>query len=426
MRIAFFVEKFPTLSETFILNQITGLIDQGHTVDIYADMPVSGSKNHLDIEKYNLLNRTYYGPPIPRHPLFRILKGLWLLLTNFFKDPVLLLRSLNVFKYGMRAASLRILYTTIPFLGRRPQYDIIQCHFGKNGLKGIFLRDIGALQGSVITTFHGLDLSGFIRDVGDRIYDPLFKKGDLFLPISDYWKRRLIQLGCDPAKIIVHRMGIDCRRFTFIPSRLQADGRIRLLTIARLVEKKGVEYGIRAVAKLAKDNRNIEYIIVGGGYLRESLEQLIQELDVTDIVKLMGWKQQSEIIQQLRQADILLAPSITSPKNGDQEGIPVVLMEAMAMGLPVLSTQHSGIPELVEDGVSGFLAPEQDVDALAQKLETLITHPERWPEMGQAGRQKVEKHFDIHQLNVRLIEIYDQRLIEDEKIVWTDRLRFSP
>ncbi|MCG8365967.1 MAG: glycosyltransferase [Pseudanabaenales cyanobacterium] len=426
MRIAFFVEKFPALSETFILNQITGLIDHGHTVDIYADIPVSESKSHLDIEKYDLLSHTYYSPQMPSHLFWRILKGFGLLLANFFKDPVLLLRSLNFFKYGVKAASLRILYATIPFLGRRPQYDIIQCHFGKNGLKGVFLRDVGALKGKVITTFHGLDLSGFIHDVGDRIYDPLFKKGDLFLSISHYWKHRLVQLGCNPAEIIVHRMGIDCRRFTFTPRRLNADGRIQLITIARLVEKKGVEYGIRAVAKLAKDHRNLEYMIVGDGYLREPLEQLIQELEVADIVKLVGWKQQAEIIQLLSHADILLAPSVTSRKNGDQEGIPVVLMEAMAMGLPVLSTQHSGIPELVEDGVSGFLVPEQDVTALAEKLALLIKYPERWPEMGKAGRLQVENHFEIHQLNDQLIQIYEQRLIEDQKTVWTDRLRFYP
>ena len=96
------------------------------------------------------------------------------------------------------------------------------------------------------------------------------------------------------------------------------------------------------------------------------------------------------------------------------------------MGLPVLSTQHSGIPELVEDGVSGFLVPEQDVTTLAEKLALLIKYPERWPEMGKAGRLQVENHFEIHQLNDQLIQIYEQRLIEDQKTVWTDRLRFYP
>ena len=406
MKIAFFVEKFPTLSETFVLNQITGLIDRGHHVDIYAEMPSNEPRMHLDIKKYNLLNRTYYCPQMPSNLLWRLLKGFSILFANFLKDPVLLLRSLNIFQYGKKAASFRILYTAIPLLRKRPKYDIIQCHFGKNGLKAAFLKDIGAIQGKLITTFHGIDLSGFVKTLGDRIYDPLFDKGNLFLPISEFWRNRLIELGCAPEKIIVHRMGIDCGKFAFTPRRLSADGLIQIVTIARLVEKKGVEYGVRAVAKLVKNNRNIQYKIVGDGYLREPLERLIQELEVSDTVKLLGWKQQQEIIEILNDGDILLAPSVTSQKNGDQEGIPIVLMEAMAMGLPIISTQHSGIPELVQNNVSGFLVPEQDVEGLTEKLNYLIEHPEIWSKMGQAGRLYVKEHHDIDKLNDRLVEIY--------------------
>jgi colanic acid/amylovoran biosynthesis glycosyltransferase len=183
------------------------------------------------------------------------------------------------------------------------------------------------------------------------------------------------------------------------------------VTIARLVEKKGVEYGIRAVAKLVRAKLSIEYHVIGDGPLREDLRQLIQELDANDTVKLLGWKQQQEVVEILNNAHIMLAPSVTS-QDGDQEGIPVSLMEAMARGLPIVSTQHSGIPELIENGVSGFLVPEQDVDALAEKLGYLIEHPEVWPEMGRAGRVYVEKHYDINKLNNQLVEIY-QKLLTD-------------
>ena len=181
------------------------------------------------------------------------------------------------FKYGKKAASLRLFYATIPFLGNPAQYDIIQCHFGTEGLKGMDLRDIGAIKGQLCTVFHGLDLSGKLHEYGDRFYDKLFKAGDLFLPISEYWKHRLIKLGCDEKKITVHHMGIDCKKFPLIPRQLSADRQVRLVTIARLVEKKGIEYGIRAVAKLSKNGQNIEYNIVGDGDLRDFLENLIQE-----------------------------------------------------------------------------------------------------------------------------------------------------
>jgi colanic acid/amylovoran biosynthesis glycosyltransferase len=252
-----------------------------------------------------------------------------------------------------------------------------------------------------------MDISYYIEAFGDDIYKPLLDKGDLFFSISEVMKRQLIELGCDEKKIILHRIGMDCRRFLFSSRRLNADGQVRLVTIARLVEKKGVEYAIRAVAKLANVNQNIEYNIIGDGPLREDLQRLIQELDVCDMVKLLGWKQQKEIVEILDNSHILLAPSVTG-KNGDQEGTPVAIMEAMAMGLPVLSTQHSGIPELIKNGVSGFLVPERDVDALAEKLNDLIKHPEVWPQMGRSGRLHVEEHHDINKLNDQLVEIYQQ------------------
>jgi colanic acid/amylovoran biosynthesis glycosyltransferase len=405
MKIAFLIGEFPNLSETFVLNQIIGLIKNGHEVEIYATVPSQVAKFHTEVEEYNLLSRTYYFPKIPKNYFSRCLKGFGLFCTNFLKDPIVLLRSLNVFRYGKKTLSLRLLYATIPLLRKRPRYDVIQCHFGTNGLKGLELREIGAIQGKLCTTFHGLDISGNLQIYGDRLYDQLFEQGDIFLPISEYWRNRLIKLGCEPNKIIVHRMGIDIQKFTFTCREPPTNGQIRLVTIARLVEKKGLEYGIRAVAKLAKVYPNIEYSIIGNGTLREFLEQLIQELDVGAKVKLLGWRQREEVIEILNRSDVLLAPSVTS-QNGDQEGIPVVLMEAMAMGLPVISTQHSGIPELVEHGVSGFLVPERDTDGLAEKIKDLIEHPELCVQIGQKGRMKVEESYNINQLNNQLVGIF--------------------
>jgi colanic acid/amylovoran biosynthesis glycosyltransferase len=410
MKVAFIVEQFPSLSETFILNQITGLLDRGHEVDIYAEYPANSSKVHPDVGKYNLLERTYYAvyTSIPTNRFLRVLKTLGLLFTNSHKSPVFLLRAVNVSSYRKEAGSaLNLLCLLIPLLPKRPSYDIIHCHFGMNGRKGAVLRESGAIQGKLIVSYYGMDISYYIEAFGDDIYKPLLDKGDLFFSISEVMKRQLIELGCDEKKIILHRIGMDCRRFLFSSRRLNADGQVRLVTIARLVEKKGVEYAIRAVAKLANVNQNIEYNIIGDGPLREDLQRLIQELDVCDMVKLLGWKQQKEIVEILDNSHILLAPSVTG-KNGDQEGTPVAIMEAMAMGLPVLSTQHSGIPELIKNGVSGFLVPERDVDALAEKLNDLIKHPEVWPQMGRSGRLHVEEHHDINKLNDQLVEIYQQ------------------
>jgi len=403
MRILFIVGRFPLLSETFILNQITGLIDRGHEVDIYSTGSANNSTVHSDIEKYHLLDHTYFRSSIPHCRLLRLLKGL-ALLTAGFKEPDTILRSMCILRYIVSTGSTLAFYEAIPLL-QRPPYDIVHCHFGPNGNRGRLLRELGVLQGKLITTFHGFDLTIHLQKQGENIYNQLFDTGDLFLPVSNRWKKRLIELGCDAKRIVVHRMGVDCRKFSFEPRQFSKNSKVRLVSVARFVEKKGLEYGIRAVAKLAKINKNIEYTIVGDGPLNDYLQDLVEELGVTDTIHMLGPKPQHQVIQILDRAHILLAPSVTD-KNGDQEGIPVILMEAMAMGLPIVSTQHSGIPELIQDSVTGFLVPERDVEALFDKLKYLVKHPEIWPEMGHHGRKYVQEHYDINKLNDRLVEIY--------------------
>ncbi len=411
MKIAFIVGPFPTLSETFILNQITGLIDRGHTVDIFSRWKGNESKVHPDVKEYELMNRTYYRPKLPHNKILRVMKAIRLLITNFHKNPGGIVKSLNIMRFGKRALFLSLFYDILPFLDKK-SYDIIHCHFGPYGNLGVLLRELGVIKGKIITAFHGYDMA-ILKNRGENIYNFLFEKGDLFLPISERWKRELLEFGCDEQKVIVHRMGVDTSKFNF--SKREKRDTIRLLTVARLIEKKGVEFGIRAVAKVLKRYSAIEYKIAGDGELRNKIEELIEDLKIGEKVRLLGWQQLNEIKELMQEADILLAPSVTSVSS-EQEGIPVVLMEALATGLPVISTQHSGIPELVQDGKSGFLAHERDVDALAERLEYLIEHPEIWPEMGRAGREQVEENYDIDKLNEQLVEIY-QKLLEGEEIV---------
>ncbi len=411
MKIAFIVGEFPVLSQTFVLNQITGLIARGHEVVIHGVKPNDASKVHPDVEKYHLLIHTQYEPQVPKNFFWRFLKGLRLLFSNFHKDPLVLLRSLNIFKYGKLAASMRLLYAIIPLLDAEP-YDIIHCQFGTFGIYGMIFRDIGAIKGKLITCFRGYDISWYIQQYGEQVYDLLFAQGDFFLANCDFFRRRAIKLGCDEQKIVVHPSGIDCNRFPFKTRYPQTHDTIRITTIGRLVEKKGIEYSIRAVAKVAKSNQNIEYNIIGDGELKEDLQQLIQRLNISDKVKLIGWKNQPEIIEILDNSHILLAPSVTSRK-GDQDAAINTLKEAMAMGLPVIATLHGGIPELVKNGISGFLVPERDASAIAEKLNYLIEHPEIWSQMGKAGRAYVEAHYDINKLNDKLVQIYRQVLMND-------------
>ncbi len=415
MKIAFIVEKFPALTETFVLNQAVGLIRRGHQVDIYArqtdDTPI-----HPDVLRYNLLEHTYYSPSVPKNYVWRLLKAIGLA-VKFRSSYKIILRSLNLFKYHRRAASLRLFYLVIPLLTSQA-YDIIHCQFGMFGIEGVILREIGAIQGKLITSFRGYDISWYVKEYGDDVYEKLFFSGDFFLSNCQFFRNRAIKIGCDANKIVVHGSGIDCSRFAFQPRSFNNNGQIKIVTVGRLIEKKGIEYGIRGVAKVIEQypNIDIEYNIIGAGCLQNYLQELISSLNINGKINLLGQKNQQEIIEILNNSHIFIAPSVTA-KDGNQDAPVNTLKEAMAMGLPVIATLHGGIPELVQDGISGFLVPERDADAIAEKVMYLIEHKGVWLEIGKAARSFVEEHYDINKLNDELVEIYQRVLVESHILI---------
>jgi colanic acid/amylovoran biosynthesis glycosyltransferase len=417
MKIAFLVWRFPVLSEPFILNQITGLIDRGHDVDIYAcAVDRCGweeiEKSHPNVAKYRLLEQTIYAPQRPKNSIWQFIKGLRLFIRNFPKNPQKSQKLLKGIQYDF---STKNLYRSIPFLHRKT-YDIIHCQFGTLGRIGLILRKIGVLEGKLITTFRGIDISRYVQEQGNDVYNELFQEGNYFLANCEFFRQKALKLGCNPQKIIVHGSGIDCRKFHFTPRCFPSDGIVRLAMTGRLVSKKGIEYCIRAVAIASQTYPQLELNIIGDGELKNDLENLISRLKMSSRIHLLGWKQQDEIIQILDKSHIFLAPSVTA-EDGNQDAPVNTLKEAMAMGLPVISTYHGGIPELVEDGKSGFLVPERDSEAIAQKLLYLVENPEIWESMGLAGRRQVENKYNMEKLNDELVEIYQGLLISQPESV---------
>jgi colanic acid/amylovoran biosynthesis glycosyltransferase len=410
MRIAFLVGRFPSLSETFILNQITGLIDRGHEVDIYARKPDDGQKVHPDVEKYNLRDRVIYRQ-MPTNGAIRLIRGMALAAGGSGRNPGVIARSLNIARFGREASSLKLLYWAAAFLKQQKTYDIVHGHFGPNGLLALSLRQIGAIHptAKIVATFYGYDVHRYPRNHGQDVYHPLFAEAARILTLSQVMRQDVMHLGCPDNKAIVHHIGTDPGRFRLSVRQPSTDRVIRLVSIARLVEKKGLEFAIRAIAKVVAAGQTVSYDIVGDGDLHGRLDSLIAELNLTGIVRLLGWQTQQQVVEILDRSHVLLAPSVTAA-SGDQEGTPVALMEAMAMGLPVVSTHHSGISEVVRDGVCGYLVPERDVDALADRILALGSHPEHWEQMGRAGRAIVEAEFDTSRLADELLRIYAEVL----------------
>jgi len=412
-RVAFFVDDFPSYTQTFVLRQIAGVMEEDWPIDIYARRNSGLNDTHQLIDKHRMIDNTIYLPMVPKSRFQRVKHVLGKCASLNRPDFItVLLRSLNFLEFGREGFSLKLACLALPF-STQTNYDILHSQFGWLGAAACKLRQIGAISGKVVTSFRGYDTEQYLKK-NPGAYRHLFKHGDLFLPVCDYFQRWLIDNGCPENKIQVLHSGIDLSEFRFDPRKPELGKPIRLLSVARMVEKKGLAYALEAVARLSRSGKSVHYTILGDGPMRSHLERIAESLGISEHISMPGMKPHEHVLLEIQRNHIMVAPSITTA-DGDHEGIPNVLKEAMATGMPVVSTWHSGIPELVHDQQTGFLVREKDVDQLTDKLRILIENPDMWIRMGEAGRDIVEKQYDINILNARMIEFY-RRLVNGESV----------
>ncbi|NLH15549.1 MAG: colanic acid biosynthesis glycosyltransferase WcaL [Phycisphaerae bacterium] len=394
MKIAFIVQWFPALSESFILSQIAHMIDRGHTVEIISQYRTHETLLHPSITQYDLLSKTAFAFSIPRNKILRRLKAVALSAACFFASPRRTVRLLRACWHGGNRFDFPSLFLGLKCIGK--SFDVLCAHFGPSGNSGLALKRIG-IAPKLIAAFHGYDIRMALA--GDRnLYRELFGGADRLLANSQYTQDRLLELGADPSIVQVHPMGIDLAQFPLRDRSIRPQDReLLILTVGRYVPEKGLEFGIRAFARLASrfSHQKARYEIIGFGPEEDKLGRLIRELRLQEVVFLAGPKNHTEVIERLYQADLFLLPSVS-------EALGVVLLEAQAAGLPIVATETDGIPFAVIPGKSALLVPPADADALADKLCWLIDNPRTWPDMIKAGREHVEAYFNIRKLNEAL------------------------
>lgn len=397
MKVTYLIDQFPHLTETFVLNQITGLIERGVDVQIFALTPGETKLCHPDITKYKLLNKTkyFFEHRLSHNRLLRILQIFYRVFRHLFDAQVRrALFNLAEVPLGMRIYLASAVATIKP----ASQRTLTIAHFGPTAVLANRLTKIGIFDGIIVPIFHGFDLSEKkVLQHNQGGYRQLFELCPKVLTISEHWRTELINLGCNADKILVNRMGINPDIFSVRALNSQLSAKLKLLTVARLTEKKGLTYAIDAIAALIKLNYKVQLDIIGTGPLRDSLQQQINTLQLQQFVRLVGAKTQPEIREQLMQADLFLLPSVTAA-NGDKEGIPVSLMEAMATGCICLSTYHSGIPELITHNQNGLLVAERDSEAICREIVMLIKGKKDIVMLRRNARQTVVSGFNQQQL----------------------------
>ena len=423
LKVAVFVGSFPVVSETFILRQITGLLDLGHDVRIFADTKVDPVQ--AEVPRYRLLERTtYMNLPaamvpweLPVRPVFgrtwvpggkkpisnagRVAAALPTFVRSFVSHPALAWRALKPSEYGCQAASLSALYR-LDRLRAQARFDVLHAHFGPVGNSFRFAKEL--FQAPLVVSFHGYDFSAVPKKQGPRVYEKLFADANAVTANSKYTRTQLEKLSCPPEKIHILPVGLDPGEFPYRPREWRPGTQLRIATIGRLVEKKGHEYAICSLAKLREKHPTAILDIVGDGPLRQNLEQLVTKLKLEVAVVFHGALAQPDVRRVLDAAHLFVLPSVTAAD--DQEGQGLALQEAQACGLPVVASDHGPLPEGLLHGKSGFVVPERDADALAERLAYLASQPETWPAMGAQGREFVQRNYDIHDLNLQLVQIY--------------------
>lgn len=294
--------------------------------------------------------------------------------------------------------------------------DIVHSHFGPKGWENAGWAKARGVPH--VVTFYGFDVGAIPHDNPrwQGRYRQMFQEATLFLCEGPFMRQSIIDLGCDPAKVKVHHLGINPGQIEF-RARVWSEGEpLRVLIAASFHEKKGIPYAIEALARLREDVP-IEVTLIGdsNGTRNSAAEkarilETITREGMTDCVTMPGYVKYAELLRLAYDHHVFLQPSVTAPDGDCEGGCPVVLIEMMAGGMPIVATTHCDIPMLVENGVTGWLAAERDVEGLVQQLRLFIGSRDRWGEIAQRGRANIEREFDASHQGQKLGELYDSLL----------------
>lgn len=399
VKIAYIMSRFPKLTETFVLYEILAMEALGIAVEVYPLLRERQTVAHPEVDDW--LRRARFEPFVSlsilqahayflrREPakyckvLMEVLRKTWGSF-NFFVGAVGILPKTVRFAYEMQRSGV----------------SHIHAHFATHpALAALIVHRLTGIPFSF--TAHGSDLH-----VDRRMLDVKVAAAAFAVTVSSYNKEVMVGECGEQAreKIRVVHCGIDPEVFAPAPFRRVA-GPLQIICVASFEEVKGHRYLINACARLRDSGVDFRCHLIGDGPLGNAIRRWIAQARLADRVRVHGAHPRPAVAQMLGQADVAVLASYPT-KEGKREGIPVALMEAMASGLPVVSTSISGIPELVESGRTGYLVPPRDAAALADCLMLLATDEPLRQRMGAAGRRKVLDEFDIRVNTARLLELF--------------------
>ncbi|SNB46623.1 glycosyltransferase [Geobacter sp. DSM 9736] len=398
LRICYILLHIPVPSETFIITEILALQEVG--VDVHTVSLGPSQQCHEDLMAhfkqpvYNLSDKSADSKSEINSLYFAALR----LVSKYDILPALAVQAALAAEYVITHS-----------------IQHIHSHFASEAALVALL--VSKLTGITYScTAHAYDI--FKVDVAgefnpDRRLKLIVEHAAKFITVSEYNKAHFMALtnGAIADKLEIIHYGMDLSRFNKIERR--PSGTVIFLSVGRLVEKKGHEYLLRAFQQVAESCK-VHLRIVGEGPLRQSLVALADELGIADKVTFVGAVSSSVVLEEMKRADVFVLHSLTG-EDGNREGMPVSIMEACVTGLPVVSTRHAGIPELIVEGESGFLVAEKDSAGFAEAMQSLALSPELREKMGTAGHNIVSENFNILNEAEKLKNIFTSIIVHHNR-----------
>lgn len=307
--------------------------------------------------------------------------------------------------------------TRLEYFGRKTRANILHSHFGPVGWQNN--QDVRRLGITHIVTFYGFDLSLLPKQDAvwyDR-YRELFENVYKVLCEGPHMADSLVELGCPREKVQVHHLGIELEELIYHP-RIWDSGRpLRVLICGTFVEKKGINFALEALSQLRKEFE-IEVTLIGDARPnsprsfeeRERILSCINRLGLNSSIRLLGFQPLEAVISEAYSHDIFISPSVRSSDGDTEGGAPVTIIQMAASGMPIVSTRHCDIPNVILDGKTGLLADERNVEQLYGHLVWLAENPEKWGDLTRAARAHIEREFDAVKQGQRLGDIYRQAM----------------